>query len=63
MVGEGEQRLLGHGVDRIWSGRRFDVKHIWGPGVLGTGTRPQQALRPGAASSQFLPTRLRSWSR
>ena len=45
VIGEGEQRLLGHRVDGVRGRERLDVKDIRSLGIFGAGAGPQQALR------------------
>jgi hypothetical protein len=57
MIGEGEQGLLGHGIDRVGRRQRFDVEDVRRGGILRTGARPEQALREGARGGQLLRAR------
>ena len=55
VVGERQQRLLRHGVDRVRRRQRADVEHVGGLRILGAGAGEQQALRARALAFQPLP--------
>src|SRR5437764_1085729 len=59
MIGQRQQRLVGHRYDRIGRGERFDVEHIGGSRVLGPGARPEQALFRHAGVGKAPPCRRR----
>ena len=55
MLAERQQRLLGHGVDRVGRGQRADIKHVGRLGILGPRAGEEQTLRTRAVIRQPLP--------
>ncbi len=55
VVGEGLQRLLRHGVDRVGDDQVGDVEGVGVVGVLDPGRGPQRPLRLGAGLLELLP--------
>ena len=55
VIGERQQRLLRHGVDRVRRGQRAHVEHVRCLRILVAGAGEQQPLRPRALALQPLP--------
>jgi hypothetical protein len=55
VVLEGQERLVGHGVDRERRRQRLDVEDVGGIGILGPGAREQQSLGPRTLVGEALP--------
>src|SRR5262249_20673482 len=59
VVGEGEQRLLRDGVDRVRGGQPAEIVGVGKVRVLGRGGCPQYPLRAGARFGERLPALVR----